>query len=74
MPENLLEDLSPTARVITAVFPFIVAIMLRLLMGRSRTAGWLITLGTVWFAVNILMAPLSAPVRHDIRSLGRYLP
>ena len=74
MTENLLEDMSPLVRVLTAVFPFVIAMMLRLLMGKTRTAGWLITLATVWFAVNVLMAPLSEPMRRDIRSWGRFLP
>jgi hypothetical protein len=74
MPEYLLQDLSPKARVITAVLPFALAMMLRLLLGRTRTASWLVMLATVWFAVNVLMAPLSEPMRRDIRDLGRYLP
>ena len=74
MPENLLDDLSPHARVATAVLPFVVAMVFRLLLGRTRVAGWLITLATVWFAVNVLMAPFSAPMRQDIRRMGLYLP
>ena len=72
--EDLLDGLSPTARVATAVFPFAVAIILRLSSGKSKTADWLITLATVWFATNVLMAPYSAEMRQGIRQLGRLLP
>jgi hypothetical protein len=74
MPENLLDGISPQARVVVAVFPFVVAIMIRMLTGRSKTADWLITLGTVWFAVSVLMAPFSDPMRRNIRDLGSLLP
>ncbi|MBS1859545.1 MAG: hypothetical protein JST11_29500 [Acidobacteria bacterium] len=74
LPGNLLDDLSPHARVATAVLPFVVAMLVRLLFGRTRTAGWLITISTVWFAVNVLVAPYSEGMRSDIRNLGRYLP
>jgi hypothetical protein len=73
-PENLLDGLSPHARVVTALLPFVIAMAMRLLMGRTRTASWLITLATVWFAVNVLMAPYSDHMRQDIRNLSRYLP
>ncbi|MDE3167523.1 MAG: hypothetical protein KGN36_17105 [Acidobacteriota bacterium] len=72
LPGDLLNDLSPHARVATAVFPFAVAMVLRLLFGKSRTASWLIMLTTVWFAVSVLMAPYSSGMRSDIRDLSRY--
>jgi len=72
--EDLLDGLSPAARVATAVLPFVLAIMLRLTSGKSKTADWLITLATVWFATNVLMAPYSAGMRQGIRNLGRLLP
>ena len=71
---NLLDDLSPQARVATAAAPFLLAMMVRLISGQSRTASWLITLSTVWFAANVLMAPYAAPMRQGIRNLGQLLP
>lgn len=70
----ILDDLSPHARVATAVLPFVTALFLRLIMGKTRTTSWLITLSTVWFAVNVLMAPYSAGMRQDIRDLRILLP
>jgi hypothetical protein len=72
--EDLLDGLSPSARVITAVVPFLFAVTVRLSSGKSKTADWLITLATVWFATNVLMAPYSAGMRQGIRNLGRLFP
>jgi hypothetical protein len=69
-PGNLLDHLSPHARVATAAAPFVLAMLLRLIFGPSRYIGWFITLTTVWFAVNVLIAPYSAKMRQDIRDLG----
>ncbi len=74
LPGNLLDDLSPHARVATAVLPFVLAMLVRLLFGKTKTASWLITLTTVWFAAVVLMAPYSLGMRQDIRDLGRLLP
>lgn len=70
---TLFDTLSPHARVVTAVIPFVFAIIVRLMFGRSRTVGWLITLATMWFAVNILVAPYSARMRQDLRNLPSLL-
>ena len=69
---SLLEDLSPHARVATAVAPFLLAIALRVLLGRNRVTRMLISLGTMWFAINVLMAPYSARMTQDIQDL-RYM-
>jgi len=69
-PENLLDHLSPQARVATATAPFVLAMLLRLVFGPSRYTGWFITLTTVWFAANVLIAPYSAKMRQDVRDLG----
>ena len=67
-------DLSPPARVVTAVLPFALAIFMRLLMGNSRLTRSLISIGVLWFAANVLMAPYSAGVRMGIRNLRTLLP
>jgi hypothetical protein len=72
--EDLLDGLSPAARVATALLPFAIAVAIRLSTGKSKTADWLITLTTVWFATNVLMAPYSSEMRQGIRNLSRLLP
>jgi hypothetical protein len=69
VPFEVLENLSPHARVATAVLPFVVAMVLRLALGRGRLTSWLITGSTVWFAINVLAAPYSARMRQDIYDL-----
>jgi len=59
--------------VATAVLPFVWAMMIRLIFGKSRVTGWLITVATVWFAVNVLIAPYSARMRQDLRNVGSLL-
>ena len=66
---SLLEDLSPHARVATAVAPFVLAILLRIVLGRNRLTRLLISLGTMWFAINVLMAPYSARMTQDLQNL-----
>ena len=74
LPGDLFSELSPHARVATAVAPFVVALLLRIILGNCRTTRWMISLGTVWFAVNVLMAPYSAGMRQDIRNWRSLLP
>ena len=66
---SLLEDLSPHARVATAVAPFVAAVVLRMVLGRSKLTRLLFSLGTMWFAVNVFMAPYSERMAQDIRNL-----
>ena len=73
LPGHLLDALSPHARVVTAVLPFVFATAVRLMFGKSRVTGWLITAATVWFGVNVLMAPYSARMRQDLRDVGSLL-
>jgi len=70
---NLFDTLSPHARVVTAVLPFVFAIIVRCMFGRSRVTGWLVTVATMWFAVNVLVAPYSARMRQDLRNLPTLL-
>ncbi len=69
MPLDLFESLSPHTRVATAVLPFVAAMLVRIFMGRCRFTGMLITVTTVWFAINILLAPYSARMRQDLTDL-----
>jgi len=73
-PGGLLDDLSPHARLATAVLPFLLALLVRICFGKCRSASWLMTLATVWFAANVLMAPYSASMRKEILSISRRVP
>jgi hypothetical protein len=67
-PGNVFHEVSPQVRV-TAALPFTIAIFIRLVMGNNQLTRWLLSLSVLWFAVNVLMAPYSAGMRQDIRSL-----
>jgi hypothetical protein len=61
---------TPDERVATAVVPFAFAMLLRLILGRSEFTRWATTLSTMWFAINVLLAPYSAGMRQDIIEFG----
>ncbi|HLH18202.1 MAG TPA: hypothetical protein VKX45_13350 [Bryobacteraceae bacterium] len=54
----------------TAVVPFAAAMLLRLLLGRTQFTRWAITVGTMWFAFNVLMAPYSTGIRQGLIEWG----
>jgi hypothetical protein len=56
----------------TAVIPFVVAMLLRLILGRTQLTRWAITITTMWFAFNVLMAPYSTSIRQDLLDLGNH--
>jgi hypothetical protein len=66
---GIFEDLSPHARVATAVLPFVAVMLLRLVLGKNRLTEVLISLSTTWFVINVLMAPYSEGMRRDILDL-----
>jgi len=68
-PLTVLEYLGPFARVATAVAPFVAASALRMMFGKSRTTRLLLSVSTMWFAINVLLAPYAMGVRADISSL-----
>ncbi|HUB32342.1 MAG TPA: hypothetical protein VMA31_04910 [Bryobacteraceae bacterium] len=67
------DGLTPEQRVLTAVIPFVVAMVLRVLLGRTQFTRWAVTVGTMWFAFNVLIAPYSAGIREDLFDLGTRL-
>ena len=69
----LFDRLTPDERVMTAVIPFVVAMLLRVVLGRTQFTRWAITLGTMWFAFNVLLAPYSTGIRQDLFDLGSHL-
>ena len=73
LPGALFDAFTPDVRVATAVAPFVVAMMVRAYLGRSNLTRWLITVGTMWFTFNVLMAPYSAGMRQDLMDLQQML-
>jgi hypothetical protein len=73
-PLTIFEELSPHLRVATAVLPFAVSILLRLLFGKNRLFDLLISVATAWFAINVFLAPYSARMQEDLRHLRAVLP
>jgi hypothetical protein len=68
-PLDIVAHLSPHARVLTAVLPIVGALLLRLFFGKGRLTGVLISVATVWFAANVLLAPYSAAMQQDIENV-----
>jgi hypothetical protein len=68
-PVKLFAELGPYARVGVAVGPFVVACALRLLFGRTRLTGHLISITTIWFTVNVLIAPYSLQMQRELHRI-----
>jgi hypothetical protein len=51
------------------VAPVAGALVFRLLTGRSRLANVLISVATTWFAVIILLTPMSFSMQQDLMRL-----
>jgi hypothetical protein len=67
---NLVEAISPHARVATALIPFLAAIVLRLLLGKNAFTRAALSVATMWFAINVLLAPYSVELRREILNIG----
>ncbi len=65
--------LTPGVRVEVAVVPVAIAMLLRLILGRTHFTRWAVTIGTMWFAINVLLAPYSTGIRQDLLDLGSRL-
>jgi hypothetical protein len=70
---GLFQHLSPYARVVTAIAPFLLAIVLRLIFGKNQITRTLLSVSTAWFAANVFMAPYSYAMRQDLVNLHRAL-
>ena len=68
-PAGILESLAFHAHVASAVAPFAAALTLRFLLGKSRFTTWLVSLSTLWFVINVLIAPYSPEAQREIESL-----
>lgn len=66
-PGDFLQKIGPYARISTAVAPLAIAAILRLLFGKNRLTGLLLTLGATWLVVCVLIAPFSGTMQQDLR-------
>jgi hypothetical protein len=69
-PATLIDVLSPHARVATALVPFLAALVARLLLGKNRLTRAILSIATMWFAINVLLAPVSVGLRQEILHWG----
>lgn len=68
---TIFERLTPYARVATAITPFLLAIIVRLMCGKNQVTRALLSISTIWFLANVLMAPYSYAMRQDLMNLRR---
>jgi len=68
-PGNVFNHISPYARVVAAITPFLGALVLRLIFGKNRFTRTVLSVSTIWFAVNVFMAPYSYGMRQDLQNL-----
>jgi len=69
MLPGIFETLSPHARIATAVLPVVLAMAARIIWGSNRITKTLLSLCTIWFVVNVVIAPYSDGMRQDILNL-----
>ena len=69
-PGSLLHSLSPYARVSTALAPFVLAVVLRMILGGNRLTRILFSISTTWLAINVLLTPYSSYMQRDLERLG----
>jgi len=70
MDGSFLDYLTPEMRVQVAVAPVVIAMLLRFLLGRTQFTRWSIAIGTMWFAVNVLLTPYTAGIRQDLMEVS----
>jgi hypothetical protein len=56
-----------------AVGPFVATLLLRVILGRNRLTGSLITFTTGWFAMNVLLSPSFERTRQTLYSIPNKL-
>ena len=62
---------TPERQVLTALLPFCSVMLLRLIAGRTELSRWTVMIATMWFAINVLLAPYSAGLLADILEFGQ---
>ncbi|PWU08632.1 MAG: hypothetical protein C5B51_07575 [Terriglobia bacterium] len=68
-PWDFIDALTPHARVTTALAPFLMALIARLIFGKNRLTRAVLSLSTMWFAINVLLAPFSVSLRQELLHL-----
>ena len=63
---SILTHLSHYSRILTAVMPFVLAIGIRFVYGKNRATNALLSISTMWFAINLLLTPYSAGMQRDL--------
>jgi hypothetical protein len=63
---SILHFLSRYARILTAVMPVVLAIAIRLIYGKNRATNALLSISTMWLAINVLLTPYSDGMQRDL--------
>ena len=69
LPARIFELISPHASVATAVLPVILAMAARIIWGSNKLTKTLLSACTIWFVVNVVVAPYSEGMQSDIMML-----
>ena len=69
---SLFDSFSPHARLLSAVIPIVIAVVIRFAFGSGKLVNTLVSIATVWFTVNVLAAPYSFEMQQDIESVRQY--
>lgn len=70
---DIFSALGPYVRASSAVAPVGVAVLLRLCAGRTRFTAWLLSAATMWFLLNVLLAPYSEGMQEDVQAIERMM-
>ena len=65
---DTFDALTPHGRLILAAGPFVFAMLLRLVIGRTTFTRYFVSAATLWFLVNVLIAPYSQDMSNDLRA------
>ena len=61
--------ISPHARIASAVLPVVLAMLARIVWGPNKLTKTLLSMCTIWFVVNVVVAPYSVGMQQDIMIL-----
>ncbi len=68
---GLFDFFYPHVRLASALLPIAITITLRFVFGSGKVVNTMVSIATVWFAVNVLAAPYSFQMQQDIESVRR---
>ena len=69
LPVRIFEMISPHARIASAVLPVVLAMLARIIWGSNKLTKTLMSMCTIWFVVNVVVAPYSEGMQQDIMIL-----